>query len=70
MVDILWVLYLTPEEVSVALYLFNSLGSGSLASHSRLRRTRTTSVHNSAVYGGGGDYPIAGIGPGIYVAVH
>ena len=65
MVDILWVLYFTSEEDSLALYLFNSLGTGGLTPPSRRRRTRTTSVHNSAAYGGGGGYTAAGIGPGI-----
>jgi SHO1 osmosensor len=66
MVDILWVLYFTSEEDSLALYLFNSLGTGGLTPPSRRRRTRTTSVHNSATYGGGGGYTAAGIGPGTY----
>jgi SHO1 osmosensor len=66
MVDILWVLYFTSEEDSLALYLFNSLGTGGLTPPSRRRRTRTTSVHNSAAYGGGGGYTAAGIGPGTY----
>jgi SHO1 osmosensor len=66
MVDILWVLYFTSEEDSLALYLFNSLGTGGLTPPSRRRRTRTTSMHNSAAYGGGGGYTAAGIGPGTY----
>jgi SHO1 osmosensor len=66
MVDILWVLYFTSEEDSLALYLFNSLGTGGLTPPSRRRRTRTTSVHNSAAYGGGGGYTAAGNGPGAY----
>ncbi len=68
MVDILWVLYFTSEEDSLALYLFNSLGTGGLTPPSRRRRTRTTSMHNSATYGngGGGGYTAAGIGPATY----
>ncbi|KAI9510820.1 hypothetical protein F5148DRAFT_498286 [Russula earlei] len=66
MVDIIWVLYFTSEEDSLALYIFNSLGTGGLSSPSRRRRTRTTSVHNPASYGGGGGYTAAGIGPGTY----
>jgi len=54
MVDILWVLYFTSEEDSLSLYLFNSLGTGGLTPPSRRRRTRTTSLRNSANYGGGG----------------
>jgi hypothetical protein len=66
MVDILWVLYFTSEEDSLSLYLFNSLGTGGLSPPSRRRRTRTTSLHNPASYGGGGGYTAAGIGPGTY----
>jgi SHO1 osmosensor len=66
MVDILWVLYFTSEEDSLSLYLFNSLGTGGLSPPSRRRRTRTTSLHNPASYGGGGGYTAAGIGPGAY----
>ncbi|KAF8808008.1 hypothetical protein BYT27DRAFT_7233440 [Phlegmacium glaucopus] len=45
MVDILWVLYFTSEEDSLALHIFNMLGNGGLSSPSRRRRTRTPS-HN------------------------
>ncbi len=65
-VDILWVLYFTLEEDSLALYLFNSLDTGGLTPPSCRRRTRTTSVHNSAAYGGGGGYTTAGISPSTY----
>jgi len=66
MVDILWVLYFTSEEDSLSLYIFNSLGTGGLSPPSRRRRTRTTSLHNPASYGGGGGYTAAGIGSGAY----
>jgi SHO1 osmosensor len=66
MVDILWVLYFTSEEDSLSLYVFNSLGTGGLTPPSRRRRTRTTSLHNPASYGGGGGYTATGIGPGAY----
>ncbi|KAF8913245.1 hypothetical protein CPB84DRAFT_1841633 [Gymnopilus junonius] len=46
-VDILWVLYFTSEEDSLAFYIFNLLGTGGLTPPSRRRRTRTqSSVHN------------------------
>lgn len=46
-VDILWVLYFTSEEDSLALHLFNSMGTGGLTPPGRRRRTRTqSSVHN------------------------
>jgi SHO1 osmosensor len=62
MVDILWVLYFTSEEDSLALYVFNSLGTGGLTPPSRRRRTRTAgSIHNMSTnngyatnYGSGG----------------
>ena len=44
-VDILWVLYFTSEEDSLALHLFNSLGTGGLSPPSRRRRTRGPSAH-------------------------
>ncbi|KAF5313221.1 hypothetical protein D9619_002820 [Psilocybe cf. subviscida] len=44
-VDILWVLYFTSEEDSLALHVFNMLGTGGLTPPSRRRRTRTQSVH-------------------------
>ena len=61
-VDILWVLYFTSEEDSLALHIFNMLGTGGLTPPSRRRRTRTqSSVHNMqsgngypSSYGGGG----------------
>lgn len=70
MVDILWVLYFTSEDDSLALHIFNSFGTGGLTPPSRRRRSpRGTSIHmNSpgngyaAPYSAGG----GGIGPGIY----
>ncbi|KAI0275261.1 hypothetical protein BC834DRAFT_851984 [Gloeopeniophorella convolvens] len=69
MVDILWVLYFTSEEDSLALHVFNALGTGGLTPPSRRRRTRTTSVHNMGSPGGyagpalgAGGYSAAGIG--------
>jgi len=72
MVDILWVLYFTSEDDSLALHIFNSFGTGGLTPPSRRRRSpRGTSVHmNSpgngyaAPYSAGG----GGIGPGVYDA--
>ncbi|KAI5982747.1 hypothetical protein EDD15DRAFT_83508 [Pisolithus albus] len=58
-VDILWVLYFTSEEDSLAWYLLNSLGTGGLTPPSRRRRTRGPSVHGMGTngytpnYGGG-----------------
>jgi SHO1 osmosensor len=54
MVDILWVLYFTSEEDSLALYIFNSMGTGGLSSPSRRRRTMRSqpSAHNMATNGG------------------
>jgi len=70
MVDILWVLYFTSEDDSLALHIFNSFGTGGLTPPSRRRRSpRGTSVHMSspgngyaAPYSAGG----GGIGPGAY----
>lgn len=62
-VDILWVLYFTSEEDSLALHLFNSLGTGGLSSPSRRRRTRGPSIHNVASNGYAANYSAgAGIG--------
>jgi len=70
MVDILWVLYFTSEDDSLALHIFNSFGTGGLTPPSRRRRPRGNSVHMgspgngySAPYSAGG-----GIGPGMYDA--
>jgi SHO1 osmosensor len=71
MVDILWVLYFTSEDDSLALHIFNSFGTGGLTPPSRRRRSpRGTSVHMTspgngyaAPYSTGG-----GIGPGMYDA--
>lgn len=54
-VDILWVLYFTSEEDSLALHIFNMLGNGGLSSPSRRRRTRTQSVMHDVPSGNG--YP-------------
>ena len=54
-VDILWVLYFTSEEDSLALHIFNSLGNGGLSSPSRRRRTRTQSAMHDMPSGNG--YP-------------
>jgi SHO1 osmosensor len=54
-VDILWVLYFTSEEDSLALHIFNMLGNGGLSSPSRRRRTRTQSVMHDLPSGNG--YP-------------
>ncbi|KAF9245892.1 hypothetical protein BU15DRAFT_40851 [Melanogaster broomeanus] len=63
-VDILWVLYFTSEEDSLALHLFNSLGTGGLTPPSRRRRTRGTSVHNMGTNGYATNYASGGgIGP-------
>lgn len=58
MVDIIWVLYFTSEEDSLALHLFNSMGTGGLTPPSRRRRTRAPSVHN--VGNGYGNYGSGG----------
>lgn len=50
-VNILWVLYFTSEEDSLALHIFNSLGTGGLTPPRR-RRTRT-SVGNNLTTGNG-----------------
>jgi SHO1 osmosensor len=54
-VDILWVLYFTSEEDSLALHIFNSLGNGGLSSPSRRRRTRSQSAMHDIPSGNG--YP-------------
>ncbi|KAJ8518783.1 hypothetical protein ONZ45_g4219 [Pleurotus djamor] len=52
-VDILWVLYFTSEEDSLALHVFNSMGTGGLTPPSRRRRTRNqASIHNMTANGG------------------
>ncbi|KAJ7453375.1 hypothetical protein FB451DRAFT_1100213 [Mycena latifolia] len=48
-VDILWMLYFTSEEDSLALHIFNRLGTGGLAPPARRRRTRGQSVAASAL---------------------
>ncbi|KAF9654119.1 hypothetical protein BDM02DRAFT_19079 [Thelephora ganbajun] len=69
LVDILWVLYFTSEEDSLALHVFNSFGTGGLTPPSRRRRSpRGTSVHmNSPGNGYAAPYSAGGgIGPGMY----
>jgi len=53
-INILWVLYFTSEEDSLALHIFNSMGTGGLTPPSRRRRTIRTqpSAHNMAANGG------------------
>ncbi|KAG6851337.1 hypothetical protein H0H93_005735 [Arthromyces matolae] len=51
-VDILWVLYFTSEEDSLALHIFNSMGTGGLTPPSRRRRTRTQNSIHMANNGG------------------
>ncbi|PFH52335.1 hypothetical protein AMATHDRAFT_74381 [Amanita thiersii Skay4041] len=62
LVNILWVLYFTSEEDSLALHLFNSLGTGGLTPPGRRRRTRTQS-HNMATTNGYVSNYTSGIGP-------
>ena len=63
-VDILWVLYFTSEEDSLALHIFNMLGTGGLTPPSRRRRTRTqSSMHNMQPGNGyATNYATGGIG--------
>jgi len=71
MVDILWVLYFTSEDDSLALHIFNSFGTGGLTPPSRRRRSpRGTSIHmNSPGNGYAAPYSAGGgIGPGMYDA--
>ena len=71
MVDILWVLYFTAEDDSLALHIFNSFGTGGLTPPSRRRRSpRGNSVHmNSPGNGYAAPYSAGGgIGPGMYDA--
>ena len=70
-VDILWVLYFTSEDDSLALHIFNSFGTGGLTPPSRRRRSpRGNSVHmNSPGNGYAAPYSVGGgIGPGMYDA--
>jgi len=61
-VNILWVLYFTSEEDSLAFHIFNSMGNGGLTPPSRRRRTRTqSSMHNM----GGGNGYAGGYNPGV-----
>jgi len=71
MVDILWVLYFTSEDDSLALHIFNSFGTGGLTPPSRRRRSpRGTSIHmNSPGNGYAAPYSAGGgIAPGMYDA--
>lgn len=73
MVDILWVLYFTSEDDSLALHIFNSFGTGGLTPPSRRRRSpREEVVHmNSPGNGYAAPYHVGGpIGPGMYDAKH
>jgi len=68
-VNILWVLYFTSEEDSLALHIFNSMGTGGLTPPSRRRRTRTgNSIHGmQAPNGYASNYASGGgIGPEPY----
>ncbi|KAG6842418.1 hypothetical protein C0991_007548 [Blastosporella zonata] len=61
-VDILWVLYFTSEEDSLALHVFNSLGTGGLTPPSRRRRTRTqNSMHMATNNGYVSNYGAGGV---------
>jgi SHO1 osmosensor len=53
LVDVLWVLYFTSEDGSLALHVFNSMGTGGLTPPSRRRRTRGPSI---AIGAGGNEY--------------
>jgi len=70
-VDILWVLYFTSEEDSLALYIFNSMGTGGLTPPSRRRRTVRTqpSAHNMSANGGYATNYASGGGIGSHDAV-
>ncbi|KAF5323488.1 hypothetical protein D9611_005525 [Ephemerocybe angulata] len=60
-IDVLWVLYFTSEEDSLALHIFNSFGTGGLTGPGRRRRTRTQSVMNMQGNGYTGSYAGGGI---------
>lgn len=60
-VNILWVLYFTSEEDSLALHVFNSMGTGGLSPPSRRRRT-TRQASMMAGNGYTGSYAGGGIG--------
>ncbi|KAJ7106536.1 hypothetical protein C8R44DRAFT_324943 [Mycena epipterygia] len=49
LIDILWVLYFTSEEDSLAMHIFNQLGTGGLAPPARRRRARAQSVASSGL---------------------
>jgi SHO1 osmosensor len=70
-VDILWVLYFTSEEDSLALHIFNSMGTGGLTPPSRRRRTMRTqpSVHNMSTNNGYATNYASGGGIGSHDAV-
>ncbi|KAF7302549.1 Osmosensor protein [Mycena chlorophos] len=58
MVNIVWVLYFTSEEDSLALHIFNMLGTGGLTPPSRRRRARST--HDLGGNGYTGNYGTGG----------
>jgi len=61
MVNILWVLYFTSEEDSLALHIFNLMGTGGLTPPSRRRRTRgPASVHDMSGNGYATNYASGG----------
>ncbi|KAF7307456.1 Osmosensor protein [Mycena indigotica] len=60
MVNIVWVLYFTSEEDSLALHIFNLLGTGGLTPPSRRRRTRAASTHDMGGNGYAGNYGTGG----------
>lgn len=68
MVDILWVLYFTSEEDSLALHIFNSFGTGGLTPPSRRRRSpRGNSVQmNMNSPGNGYAAPFSAVAPNPY----
>lgn len=71
MINILWVLYFTSEEDSLALHIFNSMGTGGLTPPSRRRRTIRTqpSAHNMSANGGYATNYASGGGIGSHDAV-
>jgi len=64
-VDILWVLYFTSEEDSLALHIFNSMGTGGLTPPSRRRRTIRAQPSGRDMAANGGYATNYGSGGGI-----
>ena len=62
-VNILWVLYFTSEEDSLALHLFNTLGTGGLTPPGRRRRRTQSTMHNKGPTNGYVNNYESGIGP-------